>query len=193
MSTTIDFIRHGEPVGGSRYRGNQIDDPLSEKGWQQMLEAISGERPWQAIITSPMLRCKAFAERVSQEMSVPMSIETAFQEVGFGAWEGKTSTELKAEDPDQIHRFYNDPENRRPEGSEPLNDFMQRVGNAIDRVRTQYTGQHVLVVAHAGVLRATIVYTLQTPLASMYRMKIAYATRIRLVEEDKRPLSLVLK
>jgi len=31
-TTTIDLLRHGEPVGGKRYRG-QIDDPLSEKGW----------------------------------------------------------------------------------------------------------------------------------------------------------------
>ena len=35
--TRIDLIRHGEPVGGRRYRG-QIDDPLSEKGWKQMRE-----------------------------------------------------------------------------------------------------------------------------------------------------------
>ena len=33
--TVIDLIRHGEPVGGRRYRGH-IDDPLSERGWQQM-------------------------------------------------------------------------------------------------------------------------------------------------------------
>ena len=33
--TTIDLIRHGEPVGGSKYRG-QTDDPLSEKGWAQI-------------------------------------------------------------------------------------------------------------------------------------------------------------
>ena len=34
--TTIDLIRHGEPVGGRRYRGGRMDDPLSEKGWAQM-------------------------------------------------------------------------------------------------------------------------------------------------------------
>jgi alpha-ribazole phosphatase len=31
VSTTLDLMRHGEPVGGRRYSG-QIDDPLSEKG-----------------------------------------------------------------------------------------------------------------------------------------------------------------
>jgi alpha-ribazole phosphatase/probable phosphoglycerate mutase len=29
------MIRHGESVGGRRYRG-QLDDPLRDKGWRQM-------------------------------------------------------------------------------------------------------------------------------------------------------------
>ena len=32
-ATTIDLIRHGQPLGGDRFRG-QLDDPLSEAGWQ---------------------------------------------------------------------------------------------------------------------------------------------------------------
>ena len=39
--TTIDLLRHGEPLGGGRYRG-QMDDALSEKGWQQMWQAVAG-------------------------------------------------------------------------------------------------------------------------------------------------------
>ena len=54
--TLIDIIRHGEPVGGKRYRG-QIDDPLSEKGWQQMRDAVAGHNPWDVIISSPLARC----------------------------------------------------------------------------------------------------------------------------------------
>ena len=38
--TIIDLLRHGEPLGGSRYRGNRIDDPLTEKGWRQMWRGI---------------------------------------------------------------------------------------------------------------------------------------------------------
>ena len=46
--TLIDMIRHGEPVGGRRYRG-QIDDPLSEKGWRQMWAAVAAwVKNWQS-------------------------------------------------------------------------------------------------------------------------------------------------
>jgi len=36
-------MRHGEPVGGRAYRGHSIDDPLSEKGWQQMWDAVGDD------------------------------------------------------------------------------------------------------------------------------------------------------
>ena len=42
--TLVDFIRHGEPEGGRRYRGNAVDDVLSEKGWQTGL-GIDATRP----------------------------------------------------------------------------------------------------------------------------------------------------
>jgi hypothetical protein len=29
-ATTLDYLRHGQPVGGTRFRGNGVDDPLSD-------------------------------------------------------------------------------------------------------------------------------------------------------------------
>ncbi len=42
QNTKIDIIRHGEPIGGPRFRGHGVDDPLSEKGWEQMWNAVGG-------------------------------------------------------------------------------------------------------------------------------------------------------
>ena len=44
--TTIDLIRHGEPVGGKKFRGS-TDDPLSELGWQQMTAAVASTTEWE--------------------------------------------------------------------------------------------------------------------------------------------------
>ena len=52
LSTVIDLLRHGEPLGGRRYRG-QRDDPLSEQGWRQMRASVGGYREWQAVVSSP--------------------------------------------------------------------------------------------------------------------------------------------
>jgi broad specificity phosphatase PhoE len=44
---TLDLLRHGEPEGGRLYRGNLLDNPLSEKGWQQMQASVNGiVRSW---------------------------------------------------------------------------------------------------------------------------------------------------
>jgi len=58
--TTIDFMRYGTPVGGRCFRGDGVDDPLSDTGWQQMWDAVDGNVPWTHIVTSPMQRCHAF-------------------------------------------------------------------------------------------------------------------------------------
>jgi len=63
--TQIDLLRHGEPVGGRRYRG-QTDDPLSEKGWQQMRAAVLDVQGWDVIYSSPLRRCAEFAQELSR-------------------------------------------------------------------------------------------------------------------------------
>jgi alpha-ribazole phosphatase len=70
--TLIDLIRHGEPAGGRRYRGHGLDDPLTEKGWSQMWDAVGEFSAWQQIITSPMQRCQAFAHALGERHAIPV-------------------------------------------------------------------------------------------------------------------------
>ncbi len=53
--TLVDLMRHGEPVGGVRFRGNVTDDPLSNLGWSQMWDAVGDHHPWDQLISSPWL------------------------------------------------------------------------------------------------------------------------------------------
>ena len=71
MTTVIDFIRHGTPEGGRLYRGSTIDDPLGEKGWQQMWRAVGDLCHWDAIVSSPLRRCLAFAEALGERHGLP--------------------------------------------------------------------------------------------------------------------------
>lgn len=177
--TIIDLMRHGEPVGGRRYRG-QIDDPLSELGWQQMRDAVPDELPWQAIVTSPLLRCQAFAQELAQTHNLPCHADDRLKEIGFGVWEGMTRDQLRADDPHILQRFFSDPVANRPQGAEVLSDFQQRVCSAIDAVVQTHSGQHILLVAHAGVIRAAISYVLGAPIENMFRIKVSNAAITRL-------------
>jgi len=174
-TTIIDLIRHGEPVGGSgRYRG-QIDDPLSEKGWRQMREAVAGHCPWQAIVSSPLSRCAAFATELGQRHSLSVSFDKRLMEIGFGEWEGKTKDEISAHNPQALQNFYNDPIGYCPPGAEALADFEKRITAAWQVLLQDYAGKHVLVVVHAGVIRMLVRHVLAAPLDSMFRIGVPNA------------------
>lgn len=178
--TALDFIRHGEPVGGRKYRG-QIDDPLSEKGWAQMRAALGDHAPWSRVISSPLLRCSAFAEALAAQHSLPLEFEARFKEVGFGVWEGKTTEQIELEAPGTLARFKADPVFARPEGSEPLAIFLARVAAGVEHILHAHTGEHMLIVGHAGVIRMALAHALDLPLANAYRIEVASAglTRLR--------------
>lgn len=184
--TIIDLIRHGEPVGGRAYRGHNIDDALSEKGWQQMWQAVGENRPWNKIISSPLSRCASFARALAEEQNHDLSIEENFKEVGFGSWEGLTPDQIKSDNLKEYEDFYRDPVNLRPPGAEPLNEFTSRVISSYEKCVAEHAGSHLLIVAHAGVIRAIIAHALLAPAAAMYKIKISNAgiTRIRIDKQS---------
>lgn len=179
--TLIDFLRHGEPVGGRRYRGNGVDDPLSDRGRSQMWGAVGDSGPWNRIVTSPLQRCHAFAQALHERHDVPVVVEQNFREVGFGCWEGLTPDELLATSPRDYHAFRENPQRNRPAGAEPLDSFGARVALALDELVHASMGEHVLVVAHAGVVRAALGHVLQADPVAWYRVRVDYAsvTRVR--------------
>lgn len=185
MTTTLDLMRHGEPVGGRKYRG-QVDDPLSEKGWVQMHDAVGDARPWTQIVSSPLMRCRAFAEALADRLGVPLSFDARLMEVGFGEWEGKSAVEIEQGAPGTLERFKADPLNARPAGAEPLADFHARVAVALDDMLARHAGQHVLLIGHAGVIRMAFAWALHIPLAHAYRIEVATASFTRLRFEAQR-------
>jgi broad specificity phosphatase PhoE len=181
QDTVIDFLRHGEPAGGRRYRGDGVDDPLSEHGWRQMWSTVGEFDGWDVIISSPMQRCHAFARALGEKIDRAVVVDPRFREVGMGSWEGRSPQEILDTDPEAYASFYRDPVANRPAGCEPLDAFGRRVAEAYDAVLAGYPGRHVLVVAHAGVIRAAVGYILQADPVAWYRTAIdtAGATRFR--------------
>jgi alpha-ribazole phosphatase/probable phosphoglycerate mutase len=178
----IDLMRHGEPVGGRRYRGQTVD-PLSEKGWQQMWAAVDEFRGWQQIVTSPLQRCAAFAEALADKLGVQVVYDERLKEAGFGEWEGLTAAEICAEDAQRIQRFKHDPVQHGPKNGEPLALFHQRIGQAWDSLLQAHRGRHILVVAHAGVIRMLMAQALDLSPQRVYRINIENAALTRIQVE----------
>lgn len=175
----LDLLRHGEPVGGRRYRGG-IDDPLSERGWKQMRNAMKRVHGHQVVWTSPLSRCRDFAQALAEERSLACRVEPAFEEIGFGEWEGRTARELAETEAEAQRRFWADPIHCTPPGAEPLPAFRERVADGLRRLREAHDGQHVLVVGHGGLIRVLMLEALRLPLEAFTRIQVPYASISRL-------------
>lgn len=180
MVRRIEMIRHGMPEGGSRFRGHGVDDPLSELGWQQMWQAVGERSDWQQILTSPLRRCAEFAAQLSQKQQIPLQIREPLKEIGFGSWEGKTRAELQRERAEEYANFYRNPVTATPAGAEPAEAFMQRVSAEFEQILQDYPEGDLLIVAHAGVIRAVMCHVLGASAASMYRLRIENAAILKL-------------
>ncbi len=186
--TTLDLMRHGEPRGGHRFRGS-LDDPLSDTGWAQMRAAVADHRPWDRIVSSPLARCRGFAAELAERHGLPLEIEPGLREIGFGEWEGLTAEAIEAREPGALARYWADPIGARPAGAEPLDAFAARVEAAWRGVIERYSGRHLLVVCHGGVIRTLLRHVLDMPLERIWRFDVPYAalSRVR-VYPDAAPV-----
>ncbi len=186
--TRIDLLRHGEPIGGYRFRG-QSDDPLSERGWAQMWSAVGEHCPWQGVLTSPLSRCSAFAAALAAHHRVGLHEEPRLKERAYGPWERRAPDEIELEDPGVVARMKRDPLGLVPDGAEPLPVLQARIVEVLEELCAQHPGGHLLLVVHAGVIRAVLCHLLGAPLESFFRFRVPYAclTRIELGGADPLP------
>lgn len=187
-------MRHGEPEGGRRYRGYGVNDPLTDIGWQQMWAAISDQPPWDLIVSSPLSRCLDFSLALSEKEKIPCIVEDDMKEIGFGVWEGLTPEEILVEDSEALNHFYADPVNNRPEGAEGLQAFSTRVWAAYQAIAKAHEGKHILIVGHAGVVRAIAANVLKMSLDDVYsRLGVEYAAIITTIINDDAQPKLVIQ
>ncbi len=176
-TTWVDLIRHGEPEGGPMFRGSQ-DDPLSELGWQQMRATVGTEDRWDAVVTSPMLRCVNFAQTYADQHHLPLYTDNRLRELNFGQWEGKTAATIMANEREALSRFWSDPEQFPPPGGEPIPDFYRRVQQAWQHWTTELDGQRLLIVCHGGVVRMILAEILGVPMSRAFSaIAVPYACR----------------
>ncbi|TBW50374.1 histidine phosphatase family protein [Marinobacter halodurans] len=182
--TLIDLIRHGEPSGGPMFRGSK-DDPLSDTGWQQMRSAVSADDRWDVIVTSPLRRCRGFAEWLGAERGIKVDVIDQLREISFGDWEGRTAADIEAAYGDHLQRFWADPVANTPAGGEVITAFSERVLAGWAQLQASYAGQRVLLVCHGGVIRMILASVLGIPLSqsfSGFAVPFACRSRIRVDE-----------
>jgi len=182
----VDLLRHGEVEGAKwAFRGS-TDVLLSAEGVAQMDavgEALSGVQ-FSSIATSPLQRCRLFAESLAGSCGVQLDTLHEMREMDFGDWEGKGSQDI---DERLLKQFWSTPIGFCPPGGDSFDDFSSRIIQGWDQWLSDADGEHRLLVAHGGVIRVLLAHLLNMPLAGIWRLHLPYAAwaRVSLLEGEQ--------
>ncbi|GCD99923.1 bifunctional RNase H/acid phosphatase [Embleya hyalina] len=177
--TTLVLLRHGETAltPQKRFSGTGADPELSERGrWQaaRAAEALAERGTIEAIVSSPLGRCRQTAEAVAQRLGLKVREEPGFRETDFGAWEGLTFAEARERTPDALDAWLTSAD-AAPPGGESFTEVARRVEVARDKTIARYAGRTVLVVTHVTPIKTLVRIALGAPAESMFRMELSAA------------------
>lgn len=178
-ATTIDLVRHGEVQTPGLFCA-MANEPLSEIGWSQ-LNTLKSPTKWSAIISSPQIRCSEFASQLAQHQSIPLCVDQAWREMDFGRWTGQPYQSIWETDTLLLKQLWKAPlDFTAPEG-ENMRDFIARIHGAWGKCLNQHRDEHILVLTHAGAIRALLATVLNIDYQSTQKFTVGHGkiNRIR--------------
>ena len=163
------WIRHAPVVGfdGRFYGGADVDCDVSDTA---SFISLTSWLPRDAIwLTSHLKRSHKTADALVAAGLAPVERieEPDIGEQQYGDWEGITYAELaerqlEAANGEPWHKFWLAPADyRAPGGGESFVDVINRVAEVTRRITQAYPGHDIIAVAHGGVIRAALAYTLE--------------------------------
>ncbi|MGW9429030.1 bifunctional RNase H/acid phosphatase [Streptomyces decoyicus] len=180
--STFVLLRHGETplTPEKRFSGSGGTDPvLSAAGRRQAEETAAGlaaRGTIQAIVSSPLRRCRETAGAVADRLGLEVRIEEGLRETDFGAWEGLTFAEVRERYPDDLDAWLGSAKVAPTGGGESFATVARRVAVARDKLLARYAGKTVLVVTHVTPVKTLVRLALGAPPESLFRMELSAAS-----------------
>ncbi|WP_455356083.1 bifunctional RNase H/acid phosphatase [Streptomyces sp. SYSU K217416] len=179
---TLVLLRHGETAltPQKRFSGSGGSDPeLSAVGRRQaeaVASVLAARGTVQAVVTSPLKRCRETAEVVATRLGLDLGIEDGLREADFGAWEGLTFAEVRERFPDDLDAWLASPKAAPTGSGESFAAVARRVAATRDRLVAQYAGKTVLLVTHVTPVKTLVRLALGAPPESLFRMELSAAS-----------------
>lgn len=179
---TFVLLRHGETAltPQKRFSGSGGTDPeLSPAGRRQaaaVAEALAARGTVQAVVSSPLRRCRETAQAVADRLGLPVTVEEGLRETDFGAWEGLTFSEVRERFPDDLQAWLDSPKAAPTGGGESFAAVTRRVSATRDRLLSAYAGRTVLLVTHVTPVKTLVRLALGAPPESLFKMELSAAS-----------------
>jgi len=179
---TFVLLRHGETAltPEKRFSGSGGTDPeLSAAGRRQAeatATALAARGTIQAVVSSPLRRCRETAEAVAARLGLEVRIEEGLRETDFGAWEGLTFAEVRARYPEDLDAWLASAKAEPTGGGESFAAVARRVAVARDKLLARYAGRTVLLVTHVTPVKTLVRLALGAPPEALFRMELSAAS-----------------
>ncbi|MEQ1635820.1 MAG: alpha-ribazole phosphatase [Methylococcales bacterium] len=129
-----------------------------------LAEKLPERKPDCVVFSSPLLRCTQLAETFSTNIKR----DARLLELNFGDWEMRRFDDL---DTDTVKHWAEHFVKVAPPNGESFSDLVMRAGDFWQDL-LKADAEQVLVITHAGVIRAFLGHILELPLANAFQFKV---------------------
>lgn len=151
------LVRHGETDWNRQRRFQSTTDvPLNQMGRAQACRIRDGLRErglgFATALSSPLARAVETATTIIEGTQTTLATTPCLTELSLGDYEGKLEADLRQELGMEFEVWRAQHFTVPAPGGESVYDGAARVADALDALRSHTLDQHVLVVAHQGIL-----------------------------------------
>jgi alpha-ribazole phosphatase len=124
------------------------------------------------ILSSDLKRCRLLAEQIAGRLHITPVYDPIWREMHFGFWENRTWDAIRNEEGEALAEWVADFVTIAPPGGESFLQLQKRVLAGISKIDPNTS--HILVVTHAGVIRAAYAALSGLPLCRAFEYHIPY-------------------
>ncbi len=167
----LHLLRHGAPETPGLLMG-RTDGTPSSSGIAACVEQTA-DLDITGIVSSDLLRARRAAEAIGARRALSVALDPRWRELDFGDWDGSAPSTL---DPTAMARFWDDPDTNPAPGGERWTALVERVAAGVGALN----GSSILVVTHAGAMRAALAHLCGFALPQLWAFDLSYGALLSL-------------
>jgi len=182
----VTFIAHGATIYSeeNRFSDNEKYPPLNDAGEQEIEKICEFLKKRTVrndkIYSSAGTRTLESADIIANMYKTDFEITEELKPRLCGEWNNMTFQQLFKRQRDNLEKLITFPNEKIFDNSESLNEFVERVGNTINKIIDENIGNRIIIVTYPDVIQAAIIHALNLPPEKMFHffIKTGSATQI---------------
>ena len=177
------LVRHTTPAIAPGVCYGQSDIEVAET-FAHELEAVRGKLAAVmpvAIYSSPLKRCSQLAAAIASMTGCDVQHDPRLMELHFGDWELLAWNDIPR---GLVDVWADDHVMQAPPAGESFHALSLRAQDFLQEVSANHMGQNLVVLTHAGVIRAMLAQALNMKLADSFRLQIDYGSISQITVEN---------